>query len=214
MKKIIKSVKAGNVEKIKNYYNSYHTIKKDVIDIFDDVKFLSEKYKDKFYEADLKLHELYSKINDIELFNAFCDEKFQDFEQYVLNDFSCNLCYIGNTSSFYVTHEYVSHETIEMINKKENEKLFYHLTVLADIIDYTIYDDMINDKPLQQPTIVSNHDDIMNDLEIDVTFLYEALESFSTALDSVEEVYEYIESFKEFQTLFFNEWIEEVTCYE
>lgn len=215
--KILKTLKAGNVNHVKNYYRMYHTIATDVKDIFEDVKFLTEKYKDKFYATDLKLYELAYEIKDHELFNAFCDEKFQDFEQYVLNDFSCKLDYIGNTSSFYVTHEYVSRETIEMINNKENESLFYHLTMLSDTVDYAIYDDMINNKPLQQKTIVSNYNDIMDELETDVTFLYEALESFSTALDSMEEVYEYIESFKEYQLMFFGEWleqVEEVTCYE
>ena|SRR5699024_5236993 len=215
--KILKTLKAGNVNHVKNYYKMYHTIKTDVKDIFEDVKFLTEKYKDKFYATDLKLHKLAYEIKDHKLFNVFCDEKFQDFRQYVLNDFSCDLDYIGNTSSFYVTHEYVSRETIEIINNNDYGSLFYYLIELSGINDYTIYMDMVNGLPLHNDFIVNNYNDIMNDLYNEYDFLYDALESLSIALDSVDEVYEYIESFKEYQLMFFGEWleqVEEVTCYE
>ena len=155
--------------------------------------------------TDLKLH--WIRTENIDAFNIFCEDNFDAFNEY-LEDNALNMEYIGRTSSFVLNHkycnlftEYYAHQYEYATNK---EKL---VMLIENELNINGYDkeDFTIDKNGNMQAYDSRYID-----EDDIKEITIELGKTMEIVDTINKVYECIDTFKEHQEEYFDDFINNI----
>ena len=152
--------------------------------------------------TDLKLH--WINTEDIDAFTMFCEDNFEAFKEY-LEEYALSMEYIGRTSSFVLNHkhcdlftEYYAHQYEYATNK---EKLVMLIENELNINGYDKEDFSI-DKNGNMQAYDSRYID-----EDDIKEITIELGKTMEIVDTINKAYEYIDTFKEHQEEYFDDFI-------
>lgn len=152
--------------------------------------------------TDLKLHWINTEDNDA--FNMFCEDNFEAFSEY-LEEYDLSMEHIGRTSSFVLNHrhcdlftEYYAHQYEYASNK---EKL---VMLIENELNINGYDkeDFAIDKNGNMQAYDSRYID-----EDDIKEITIELGKTMEIVDTINKAYEYIDTFKEHQEEYFDDFI-------
>ena len=152
--------------------------------------------------TDLKLH--WINTEDIDAFNMFCEDNFEAFKEY-LEEYDLSMEQIGRTSSFVLNHrhcdlftEYYAHQYEDATNK---EKL---VMLIENELNINGYDkeDFAIDKNGNMQAYDSRYID-----EDDIKEITIELGKTMEIIDTINKAYEYIDTFKEHQEEYFDDFI-------
>ena len=152
--------------------------------------------------TDLKLHWINTEDNDA--FTMFCEDNFEAFSEY-LEEYDLSMEHIGRTSSFVLNHrhcdlftEYYAHQYEYASNK---EKL---VMLIENELNINGYDkeDFAIDKNGNMQAYDSRYID-----EDDIKEITIELGKTMEIVDTINKAYEYIDTFKEHQEEYFNDFI-------
>ena len=155
--------------------------------------------------TDLKLH--WINTENIDAFNIFCEDNFDAFNEY-LEDNALNMEYIGRTSSFVLNHkycnlftEYYAHQYEYATNK---EKL---VMLIENELNINGYDkeDFAIDKNGNMQAYDSRYID-----EDDIKEITIELGKTMEIIDTINKAYEHIDTFKEHQEEYFDDFINNI----
>ena len=155
--------------------------------------------------TDLKLH--WINTEDIDAFTIFCNDNFEAFNEY-LEDNALNMEYIGRTSSFVLNHkycnlftEYYAHQYEYATNK---EKL---VMLIENELNINGYDkeDFTIDKNGNMQAYDSRYID-----EDDIKEITIELGKTMEIVDTINKAYECIDTFKEHQEEYFDDFINNI----
>ena len=155
--------------------------------------------------TDLKLH--WINTEDIDAFTIFCNDNFDAFNEY-LEDNALNMEYIGRTSSFVLNHkycnlftEYYAHQYEYATNK---EKL---VMLIENELNINGYDreDFTIDKNGNMQAYDSRYID-----EDDIKEITIELGKTMEIVDTINKAYECIDTFKEHQEEYFDDFINNI----
>ena len=152
--------------------------------------------------TDLKLHWINTEDNDA--FTMFCEDNFEAFKEY-LEEYDLSMEHIGRTSSFVLNHrhcdlftEYYAHQYEDATNK---EKL---VMLIENELNINGYDkeDFAIDKNGNMQAYDSRYID-----EDDIKEITIELGKTMEIVDTINKAYEYIDTFKEHQEEYFDDFI-------
>ena len=152
--------------------------------------------------TDLKLHWINTEDNDA--FTMFCEDNFEAFKEY-LEEYDLSMEHIGRTSSFVLNHrhcdlftEYYAHQYEDATNK---EKL---VMLIENELNVNGYDkeDFAIDKNGNMQAYDSRYID-----EDDIKEITIELGKTMEIIDTINKAYEYIDTFKEHQEEYFDDFI-------
>ena len=155
--------------------------------------------------TDLKLH--WINTENIDAFTIFCNDNFDAFNEY-LEDNALNMEYIGRTSSFVLNHkycnlftEYYAHQYEYATNK---EKL---VMLIENELNINGYDkeDFTIDKNGNMQAYDSRYID-----EDDIKEITIELGKTMEIVDTINKAYECIDTFKEHQEEYFDDFINNI----
>ena len=155
--------------------------------------------------TDLKLH--WINTENIDAFTIFCNDNFDAFNEY-LEDNALNMEYIGRTSSFVLNHkycnlftEYYAHQYEYASNK---EKL---VMLIENELNINGYDreDFTIDKNGNMQAYDSRYID-----EDDIKEITIELGKTMEIVDTINKAYECIDTFKEHQEEYFDDFINNI----
>lgn len=133
----------------------------------------------------LKLYDVAFECEDNELFNLFCEDSYEMFND-MLEDRGLKTVQIGRASSFYIVPEYYENA---FYNEEFDRYGFY---------ESYIGDNLFGDMEVEKSEGISQYDiDIIN----------KEVKNFKESIIDVIEVYKYIEEFKKNQLEIFNDWL-------
>ena len=152
--------------------------------------------------TDLKLR--WIKTEDDDAFTMFCEDNFEAFKEY-LEEYDLSMEHIGRTSSFVLNHrhcdlftEYYAHQYEDATNK---EKL---VMLIENELNINGYDkeDFAIDKNGNMQAYDSRYID-----EDDIKEITIELGKTMEIIDTINKAYEYIDTFKEHQEEYFDDFI-------
>ena len=152
--------------------------------------------------TDLKLRWINTEDNDA--FTMFCEDNFEAFKEY-LEEYDLSMEHIGRTSSFVLNHrhcdlftEYYAHQYEDATNK---EKL---VMLIENELNINGYDkeDFAIDKNGNMQAYDSRYID-----EDDIKEITIELGKTMEIVDTINKAYEYIDTFKEHQEEYFDDFI-------
>ena len=152
--------------------------------------------------TDLKLR--WINTEDDDAFTMFCEDNFEAFKEY-LEEYDLSMEHIGRTSSFVLNHrhcdlftEYYAHQYEDATNK---EKLVMLIENELNINGYDTEDFAI-DKNGNMQAYDSRYID-----EDDIKEITIELAKTMEIVDTINKAYEYIDTFKEHQEEYFDDFI-------
>ena len=155
--------------------------------------------------TDLKLH--WINTEDIDAFNMFCEDNFEAFNEY-LEDNALNMEYIGRTSSFVLNHKYCSLFTEYYAYQYEyatnKEKL---VMLIENELNINGYDK--EDFNIDKNGNIQAYDSRYID-EDDIKEITIELGKTMEIIDTINKAYECIDTFKEHQEEYFDDFINNI----
>ena len=155
--------------------------------------------------TDLKLHWINTEDNDA--FTIFCEDNFEAFNEY-LEEYDLSMEHIGRTSSFVLNHrhydlftEYYAHQYEDATNK---EKL---VMLIENELNINGYDK--EDFTIDKNGNIQAYDSRYID-EDDIKEITIELGKTMEIIDTINKAYDYIDTFKEHQEEYFDDFINNI----